>query len=533
MNGPIRRVAFTLFAMFGLLLSAVTYSQVIKGPNYRDDPRNVRVVAGRAGRASGEQSSLRMGWSLHSRCRTPTTPGSFGAPIPKPKRMATLLDTRRFSSEIPHWKNRRPPFSSPIAIPLSRVSSTALLGGDLRPGGLRLTFDHRLQTAAIAAMGDQRGAIVTMDPTTGAILALVSTPGFDPNELLGTSPLAGDDLAASAEQPLLNRAIAMSYPPGSTFKIVTATAALESGAAGPGTTYPNPVELTLPGSTSTIRNFDRRRCGSSATISLAEAFAVSCNTTFGMIGLELDPGDLVDAAGSFGFGLDVPFEFETLISVMPPASSFADDAPALAQSAIGQRDVRVTPLQMALVAAGVANGGWIMSPYLISEEFNSDGVVTASTSPVGWQRAMSPSTADVLADLMERVVTSGTGSRAAVPGIRIAGKTGTAEVPDEAPHAWFVGFGPVGARPGTPQIAIAVLVESGGDLGDNGDGRDCRGSHRAGGAFGLLRRVKSTEFQSWILDLGSLPREPTHGPGTFNPGAERIIPALHRYHSAP
>ena len=346
----------------------------------------------------------------------------------------------------------------------------ALLGGDLRPGGLRLTIDHRLQTAAIAAMGDQRGAIVAIDPTTGVILALVSTPGFDPNELLGTSPLAGDDLAASAEQPLLNRAIAMSYPPGSTFKIVTTTAALESGAAGPGTTYPNPVELTLPGSTSTIRNFDRRRCGSSATISLAEAFAVSCNTTFGMIGLELDPGDLVDAAGSFGFGLDVPFEFETLISVMPPASSFADDAPALAQSAIGQRDVRATPLQMALVAAGVANSGWIMSPYLISEEFNSDGVVTASTSPVGWQRAMSPSTADVLADLMERVVTSGTGSRAAVPGIRIAGKTGTAEVPDEAPHAWFVGFGPVGARPGTPQIAIAVLVESGGDLGDNGTG---------------------------------------------------------------
>ena len=469
MNGPIRRVAFTLFAMFGLLLSAVTYFQVIKGPNYRDDPRNVRVVAGRAGRERGTIISSD-GVVIAQSVPNPDDPRVFRRSYPEAETYghavgyASLLfgDTALEESQAAVLVSDRDSTISGVI--------NALLGGDLRPGGLRLTIDHRLQTAAIAAMGDQRGAIVTMDPTTGAILALVSTPGFDPNELLGTSPLAGDDLAASAEQPLLNRAIAMSYPPGSTFKIVTATAALESGAAGPGTTYPNPVELTLPGSTSTIRNFDRRRCGSSATISLAEAFAVSCNTTFGMIGLELDPGDLVDAAGSFGFGLDVPFEFETLISVMPPASSFADDAPALAQSAIGQRDVRVTPLQMALVAAGVANGGWIMSPYLISEEFNSDGVVTASTSPVGWQRAMSPSTADVLADLMERVVTSGTGSRAAVPGIRIAGKTGTAEVPDEAPHAWFVGFGPVGARPGTPQIAIAVLVESGGDLGDNGTG---------------------------------------------------------------
>ena len=300
---------------------------------------------------------------------------------------------------------------------------------------------------------------------------MVSKPDFDPNTLLGPGAAgAGDALAAAADRPLLNRAVAETYPPGSTFKIVTATAALETGAAGPGTTYPNPVELALPGTNSVIRNFDRRRCGGGATISLVEAFAVSCNTTFGMIGLELAPGELVDAAEGFGFGFDVPFELPTLSSVIPPAGDFTDDRPALAQSAIGQRDVRATPLQMALIAAGIANGGWIMSPYVVAEVFNSEGVVTSRTDPVGWRRAMSPSTADVLSDLMERVVTSGTGSRAAVPGIRIAGKTGTAEVPDAAPHAWFVGFGPIGARPGTPQIAIAVIVESGGDLGENATG---------------------------------------------------------------
>jgi peptidoglycan glycosyltransferase len=205
-------------------------------------------------------------------------------------------------------------------------------------------------------------------------------------------------------------------------------------------------------------------------ISLSQAFALSCNTTFAQIGLQLEPSQLVGAAEAFGFGLPVPFELAAAPSSIPPAADFADDAPALAQSAIGQRDVRATPLQMALVAAGIANGGWIMSPYLVAEVFNAEGVVTERTAPVGWRRAMSPATADVLADLMERVVTSGTGGNAAIAGVRIAGKTGTAEVPGAPPDVWFVGFGPVGARPGTPQIAIAVVVEAGGDLGDNGTG---------------------------------------------------------------
>ena len=470
MNGPIRRVALALFVLFGLLLSAVTYFQVIKGPDYRDDPRNVRVVAGRTGRERGTIISSD-GVVIATSVPNPDDPRVFRRSYPESNTYSHVVGyaTLLFGATALE-ETRADVLVSDRDSTISGVIN-ALLGGDLRPEGIRLTIDHGLQTAAIEALGGQIGAIVAIDPTTGAILAMVSKPDFDPNILLGTGAApAGDALAADPGRPLLNRAIGEVYPPGSTFKIITTTAVLETGAAGPGTEYPNPVELALPGTNATIRNFDRRRCRGEATITLSDAFAVSCNTTFGLIGLEMEPDDLIAAARAFGFGFDVPFEIEVVRSAIPPASDFTDDAPALAQSAIGQRDVRATPLEMALVAAGIANGGWIMTPYLVDEVFNSEGVLTTATDPVGWRRPMSPSTADVLTALMERVVTAGTGSRAAVPGIRIAGKTGTAEVPGSSPHAWFVGFGPVDARPGTPQIAIAVLIEFGGDLGDNGTG---------------------------------------------------------------
>lgn len=470
MNGPIRRVALTLFALFGVLLAAVTYLQVIEGPNYRDDPRNLRVLAGRTGRERGTiitSDGVVVARSVPNPEDTRVFRRSYpeGSGYAHTVGYATLLfgDSALEEAYADLLVSDRDATISGVI--------NALFGGNLRPEGLRLTIDHRLQMAAKAALGDQAGAVVALDPSTGAILAMVSTPGFDPNTLLGTAAgPAGDELTADPGTPLVNRALTETFPPGSTFKIVTAAAALESGVAGPGTSFANPVELDLPESTATIRNFDRNRCSAEATISLADALAVSCNTTFGMLGLQLGATILVDTAEAFGFGLDIPFDLPSTASAIPPVSSLRDDPPAVAQTAIGQRDVRATPLQMALVAAGVANGGWIMTPYLVSEVFDSDGEVTSRTEPIGWRQAMSPATAEVLVDLMERVVTSGTGGRAAVPGIRIGGKTGTAEVPGSSPHAWFIGFGPVDPEPGTPQIAIAVLVESGGSLGIDATG---------------------------------------------------------------
>lgn len=470
MNRPIRILAAGVFTVFVVLVAAVTYHQVIVGPEYRDDPRNVRVATGRTGRERGTIITAD-GVVVAESQADPDDPLSFRRVYPEGSLYghtvgyATLL----FASQGIESSHSGQLVSNRDAT-ISGVIS-ALLGGDVRPKGLRLTIEHRLQTVAREALGDQRGAVVAIDPATGAILAMVSTPDFDPNTLIGSGAgPAGDALDTDPAQPLLNRATAASYAPGSVFKVITAAAGLEAGIASAGTPFPNPVELELPGSTATIHNFNGRACGSGSEVTLSTAFTNSCNTIFGMLGMQVGAEQLVGTAESFGFNAEIPLDIRSVASTIPAADTFEFDIPGIAQSAIGQRDVRATPLEMALAAAAVANGGKIMVPYLVQDVFNAEAVVQESTEPAVWRRATSPGAAAALADLMEDVVASGTGRRAAVPGIRIAGKTGTAEVPDGAPHAWFIGFAPVDPGPDDRQIAIAVFVESGGDAGDAATG---------------------------------------------------------------
>jgi peptidoglycan glycosyltransferase len=463
-------LAGAVFSAFAILIGAVTYHQVIVGPDYRDDPRNVRVATSQTGRERGTIITAD-GVVVAESVADPADPLSFRRTYPEGSMYGHTVGytTLLFGSQGIEATHRDDLVSYRDAT-ISGVLS-ALFGGDVRPRGLRLTIEHELQSVASEALGDQRGSVVALDPSTGAILAMVSTPGFDPNTLTGgDAGPAGTALEDDPAEPLLNRATANSYPPGSVFKVITTAAALEAGVASAGTPFPNPVELELPGSTSTIGNFDGKACGSGSEVALSRAFTSSCNTIFGMIGMLVGAEQLVDTAESFGFNDEIPVEVYSIESTIPPASSFEFDVPGLAQSAIGQRDVRATPLQMALTAAAVANNGEIMVPYLVQEVFNSEGVVEQSAEPTVWLRAMSPATSTALTGLMEGVVTSGTGRRASVPGIRIAGKTGTAEVPDSAPHAWFIGFGPVDPEPDDPQIAIAVLVESGGDAGEAATG---------------------------------------------------------------
>ncbi len=470
MNRPIRIVATAVFTIFAVLVGAVTYHQVIVGPEYRDDPRNVRVATGRTGRERG--TIITADGVVVARSEAdPDDPLIFRRTYPEGPLYGHTVGytTLLFGSqgiESTHGADLVSDRDATISGVLS-----ALLGGDIRPKGLRLTIEHNLQLVAREALGDQRGAVVAVDPATGAILAMVSTPEFDPNVLTGSNAgPTGVALDNDPNEPLLNRATAASYPPGSTFKLITAAAAFESGAASAGTPFPNPVELELPGSTATISNFNGQACGPGTEVPLSTAFISSCNTIFGMLGMEVGAEQLVGTAESFGFNAEVPLEIRAIASTMPAADTFEFDVPGIAQSAIGQRDVLATPLQMALAAAAVANGGEVMVPYLVQEIFNAEGIVEESTQPLVWLRATSPGSAAALADLMEGVVTSGTAKRASVPGIRIAGKTGTAEVPNAAPHAWFIGFGPVAPGPDDPQIAIAVLVESGGDAGEAATG---------------------------------------------------------------
>ncbi|VAW08953.1 Cell division protein FtsI [Peptidoglycan synthetase] [hydrothermal vent metagenome] len=470
MNPPIRRLALLMFISFALLVAAATYQQLIAGPDYRDDPRNLRVAAARLGRERGTIIT-RDGAVVAESIQDPNDPTVFRRSYPYGKLYAHVVgyDSLLFGTTGLE-ASRSEDLTSERDATISGVLS-ALFGDDLRPKGLRLTIDNNLQQIAAAALGEQRGAVIAIDPATGAILALVSTPSFDPNTLIGPGAAsAGQALDDDAATPLLNRATSQSYPPGSVFKIITLAAALQNGVANPATIFDDPSALDLPGSTAVIRNFSRNRCTAGESVNLEDAFIRSCNTIFAQLGIDVGPDALIGQAEDFGFNQDVPFELQTLASAIPPANTFEFNDAALAQTAIGQRDVQATPLQMLMAVAAIANGGEIMVPYVVEEVFTAEADVVSRTEPRVWLEAVGRPTADTVAALMERVVTSGTGRRAAVPNIRIAGKTGTAEVPESSPHAWFLGFGPVAPNPGENQIAIVVLVESGGDIGESATG---------------------------------------------------------------
>jgi len=331
-------------------------------------------------------------------------------------------------------------------------------GREPQGGSVVLTLDDKVQRAAYNAMSGKRGAVVALNPRTGAILALVSTPSYDPTPLAVHDPQsiqsAYNRLLHDPTSPLLDRAISQTYPPGSTFKVVTAAAALSNGYT-PQSTLAAPNKLTLPQTTHKLQNFQGEQCGGAGRISLADALRVSCNTAFGGLGLRLGPHKLLEQADAFGFGKNLS------IPIVTAASRFDGNAPPpqVAFSAIGQFSDAVTPLQMAMIAAGIGNGGVVMRPYLVQKTEAPDLSTLSVTEPHQLSRAVSPNVAAEMTQMMENVVTGGTGTAAQIPGVQVAGKTGTAEnVPGKPTHAWFIAFAPAQ----NPQVAVAVIVENGG-----------------------------------------------------------------------
>jgi len=470
MNVPLRRAAYAILGAFVILIGTVTYIQAVEGPNLRDDPLNPRVVAWRTGRQRGPIVSSD-GTLLAVSTASTNDPKLYERRYPEGDLYAHSVG---FTSVLFGSRGvERTRSSDLVSNRDSTISGVlnGLLGGDTNPRGVRLTLAHALQEVAAEALGDQKGSIIALDPTTGAILAMVSYPRFDPNSLIGSDAgTAGEALESDPDEPLRDRGIDQTYPPGSVYKVITTASGLDTGLVSPSSEFADPVALELPGSNSTIQNFNGKVCNNGTAVELAFAFVKSCNTVFAQLGMDLGGNQLGFTSQAFGYNQEVPFEFSVLPSVFPPPSTIEDDPPATAQNAIGQRDNRSTPLLMAMTAGAVANGGSIMIPFLVEEVFTSVGSVEQHANPKKWRRAMSPASAAVLSDLMEQVVISGTGRKAAVPGIRIAGKTGTAQVTGKAPHAWFIGFGPLGATVDSPQIAIAVVVESGGDFGESATG---------------------------------------------------------------
>lgn len=460
MNRPIRRLALALFVGLLLLLVNITFIQVVRGPSYRDDARNPRVLIARSAKERGtivdRAGQILARSSQNALDQTFVRQYPIGADAVHAVGFSSLLFGDRGLEQAYAGELR-----SKEDITVSDMVS-ALLGRDLRPQNLVSTIDVEVQRAASAALGDQTGAVVALDPLTGAVLAYVSHPDYNPARLLDDQAgPAGDTLEANPGQPLLDRVVSATYPPGSTFKIITAAAALENNVATPTTRFDNPIEFQLPGSTATIRNFDRGTCTGGADVELSVAFALSCNTVFADLGIQVGADALVAQAELFGFRQPIPFVYDVAPSSIPTADGFINNEAALGQSAIGQRDVRATPLQMAQVVAAIANDGVMMVPYLVSETVDADGQTLEMTQPTEQGRAITQATADTLAELMMSVVRSGTGSNAAVDGLVVSGKTGTAEVGSGAPDVWFIGF----ADDGASKLAVAVLVEDGGTIG--------------------------------------------------------------------
>ena len=345
----------------------------------------------------------------------------------------------------------------------------ALLSGNPVSGAsVELTIDEDVQLAAWNALGDMKGAVVAIEPATGRILALVSKAGFDAN-LLSTHNTADaaanyKNLLTNKNAPLINRAIGGDlYAPGSVFKLVVAAAAFESGKYTPQSKLPNPKTFVLPGTTTTITNSGEGRCGGATTVSIATALKLSCNIPFAQLGIDLGQEAIARQARAFGFGEAFSIPLKSTASIYPENLDEAQTA----LTSFGQFDVRVTPLQMALVSAAIANSGVGMKPYLVDQIFTSNLTLLEEGKPAELPRSITTSSAERLKQMMIAAVSSGVSSNARIPGVKVAGKTGTAENGVNDPYTlWFTGFAPAD----NPQVAVAVVIEDGGGKGQSGRG---------------------------------------------------------------
>jgi peptidoglycan glycosyltransferase len=345
--------------------------------------------------------------------------------------------------------------------------NAVLSGNPVSGAAVELTIDPVMQQAAWDALGDLQGSVVVIDPVTGNILAMVSKSGFDANELAGhENQVVADNYArleADPNNPLINKAISGDmYHPGSVFKLVVAAAALESGLYTNDSTFQNPVSIQLPGSTSEVFNSTQRACGGGDTVSLIRAMSLSCNIPFVELGLDLGQDRLRAQAELFGFGKELRIPMMVTPSFFPPV---LDDA-QLALSSFGQYDVRVTPLQMAMISASIANGGILMKPNLIESVISPNLSVIDAPKPQVFSQPMTAATAESIKLMMIDSVNNGVASNAKIADVELAGKTGTAENGEGVrPTLWFTGFAPGD----NPRFAIAVVIEDGGGR-DSGSG---------------------------------------------------------------
>lgn len=472
MNKPIRFLSVGCMLLFFALLGQATYVQYWQAEelsSLSSHPDNVRV---RDAEFSRERGPILVGSGKDSTAVAQSVPSDnrylFQREYPQPLLYAHLTGffSRDYGLGGVESSQNSLLSGSDSKLFLNRVVDL-VDNEDPKGGSIKLTVDPAAQKAAFDGMRELganiRGSVVAIEPATGRILAMVNSPTYDPNRL-ATHDFAsvGATKARLMEKPspLDNPAIEGVLPPGSTFKLVTAAAALADGYT-PDTQVPGGARLDLPQTDRDLPNSGGGTCGGDQ-ISLTRALMVSCNVAFGDIGMKIGADKLGEQAAKFGFGekyfadLDDPLTRQA-------RSRFPDDPdePQTALSAIGQFDVAATPLQMAMVVAGIANRGTVMAPYLVEQATSPDLDVLwrQDPKPLPGQPAMSPGDASDLTDMMVAVVDDGTGRTAQMSGIKVAGKTGTAQSSeDRPPYAWFVSFAP----DRDAKVAVAVLIQDAG-----------------------------------------------------------------------
>ena len=460
MNKQFRRVTTVILAMFVILMASTTWIQGVEADSLRQDPRNTRTTL--AGYETQRGAILVAGEPVAQ-----SVPSGdmyqFRREYPQGELYAAVtgyftIHQGRSGIEAAMNDELAGTSSSQFLEGLNRLITGQAPQGD----SVELTIDPVVQQAAWDALGDYRGAIVAIEPATGRVLAMVSKPTFDPNALTGGDAAqvqaAYDALEADPEDPLFNRTIAGDlYHPGSTFKLVVSASALETGQYTPDSTFPNPVQFPLPQSSSFVMNASRTACGGGDEVTLENALVYSCNIPFAELGIDLGRQQIGETARAFGFGQELSIPLEVTPSVWPV---LVDDAQT-ALASFGQSDVRATPLQMAMVSAGIANGGVVMRPQLVDSVIAPNLSERSAFTPEEWLTAVTPEVATEVADMMTQVVerADGTAHMAAIAGVDVAGKTGTAENGTGEPFTlWFTGFAPTE----NPEVAVAVVVEDGG-----------------------------------------------------------------------
>lgn len=473
MNKPLKALTRTVFAMFIVLFFSVTMIQFVSADELRDNEYNQRTI----------KNSYRI---ERGSLLTQGDPIAYSTPtIDEFKFQRDYSDGELYAPITGYFSRTQgmTGLESAMNSDLSGLSGSqfftrimrTITGEEPQGSSVETTIDPVVQQATMDAMSEFNGAAVALDFETGEILAMVSTPSYDPSLLS-----LNDDAAVIAnyaqldgdpDRPLINRAIGGDlYHPGSTYKLLVAAAAIENGTATPQSTFPNPSALQLPQTSHTIMNNWRGTCGGGKTTTLTQALTLSCNIPIAELAMSMDRDAVPEMAKAFGFEQELSIP----LYVTPSVSPIPLDSAQVAISSIGQLDVRATPLQMAMVSAGIANGGVVMTPQLVERVITPDLRTERSYEPEQFSQPISASTSSTMQQMMEQVVGApdGSASLARIEGARVGGKTGTAENGEDEngevrPYTlWFTGYAVKDGK----NVAVAVVIEDGGGPAYNYEG---------------------------------------------------------------